>query len=59
MCQLHIAALMAEYLKLKNVQSWGAEAFVNVSSNIARDETGLKLDAGEFSPKSNSACSEC
>lgn len=48
MCQLHIAALMAEYLKLKNVQSWGAEAFLKVSSNIARDETGLKLDAGEL-----------
>ncbi|KAK3914024.1 Dedicator of cytokinesis protein 9 [Frankliniella fusca] len=46
MCQLHIAALMAEYLKLKNVQSWGAEAFLKISSNIARDEIGLKLDAG-------------
>lgn len=46
MCQLHIAALMAEYLKLKNVQSWGAEGFLKISSNIARDETGLKLDAG-------------
>jgi hypothetical protein len=45
-CQLHIAALMAEYLKLKNVQSWGAEAFSKISSNIAQDERGLKLDAG-------------
>ncbi|CAG9771792.1 unnamed protein product [Ceutorhynchus assimilis] len=45
-CQLHIAALMAEYLKLKNIQSWGAEAFVNISSNIPKDEKGLKLDTG-------------
>jgi hypothetical protein len=45
-CQLHIAALMAEYLKLKNVQPWGAEAFGKISSNIAQDERGLKLDAG-------------
>ncbi|KAJ8951805.1 hypothetical protein NQ318_019778 [Aromia moschata] len=45
-CQLHIAALMAEYLKLKNVQSFGAEAFQKISSNISKDEKGLKLDAG-------------
>lgn len=45
-CQLHIAALMAEYLKLKNIQTWGAEAFSNISCNIAQDERGLKLDAG-------------
>ncbi|XP_023704534.1 dedicator of cytokinesis protein 9 isoform X3 [Cryptotermes secundus] len=45
-CQLHIAALMAEYLKLKSVQSWGAEAFSRISSNIAQDERSLKLDAG-------------
>ncbi|XP_063232760.1 dedicator of cytokinesis protein 9 isoform X1 [Bacillus rossius redtenbacheri] len=46
MCQLHIAALVAEYLKLKRVQAWGAEAFGRMSSNIPRDERGLKLDAG-------------
>ncbi|XP_066143426.1 dedicator of cytokinesis protein 9 isoform X2 [Euwallacea fornicatus] len=45
-CQLHIAALMAEYLKLKKVQSWGAEAFAKISSNIPKDEKGLKLDSG-------------
>ncbi|XP_076270905.1 dedicator of cytokinesis protein Ziz isoform X1 [Rhynchophorus ferrugineus] len=45
-CQLHIAALMAEYLKLKNVQTWGAEAFEKISSNIPKDEKGLKLDSG-------------
>jgi hypothetical protein len=45
-CQLHIAALMAEYLKLKRVQPWGAETFERISSNISRDEKGLKLDAG-------------
>ncbi|ERL87077.1 hypothetical protein D910_04478 [Dendroctonus ponderosae] len=45
-CQLHIAALMAEYLKLKKIQSWGAEAFSSISSNIPKDEKGLKLDSG-------------
>ncbi|XP_035734604.1 dedicator of cytokinesis protein 9-like isoform X2 [Vespa mandarinia] len=47
-CQLHIAALMAEYLKLKKVHRWGAEAFDNISVNISRDERSLKLDAGEI-----------
>lgn len=37
---------MAEYLKLKAVQNWGAEAFSKISSNITKDERGLKLDAG-------------
>ncbi|CAG2058735.1 unnamed protein product, partial [Timema podura] len=46
MCQLHVAALMAEYLKLKKVHPWGAEAFNKISSNIAHDERSLKLDAG-------------
>lgn len=45
-CQLHIAAMIAEYLKLKKVQSWGADAFAELSSNISQDETGLKLDSG-------------
>ncbi|XP_046607088.1 dedicator of cytokinesis protein 9 isoform X5 [Neodiprion virginianus] len=47
-CQLHIAALMAEYLKLKKIHTWGAEAFDKISVNISRDERGLKLDAGEI-----------
>lgn len=37
---------MAEYLKLKNIQDWGAEAFNKISSNITKDERGLKLDSG-------------
>ncbi|KAL1123769.1 hypothetical protein AAG570_001542 [Ranatra chinensis] len=45
-CQLHIAALMAQYLKLKGEQSWGAEAFASISTNIPRDEISLKLDSG-------------
>lgn len=45
-CQLHIAALIAEYLKLKEVQNWGSEAFEKISTNIARDEKSLKLDNG-------------
>ncbi|XP_050675442.1 dedicator of cytokinesis protein 9-like isoform X2 [Leptidea sinapis] len=45
-CQLHIAALMAEYLKLRGLQAWGAEAFADISMNIPRDEVGLKIDEG-------------
>lgn len=47
-CNLHIAALMAEYLKLKGggFVNWGAEAFGKISRNIPRDEKGLKLDSG-------------
>lgn len=47
-CHLHIAALMAEYLKLKGSEliSWGAESFAKISRNIPRDEKGLKLDSG-------------
>ncbi|XP_063703194.1 dedicator of cytokinesis protein 9 isoform X3 [Culicoides brevitarsis] len=48
MCHLHIAALMAEYLKLKGggFIDWGAEKFEKISRNIPRDEKGLKLDSG-------------
>lgn len=47
-CYLHIAALMAEYLKLKGggTITWGSEAFGKISKNIPRDERGLKLDSG-------------
>ena len=37
---------MAEYLKLKNIQTWGAEAFHKISTNIEKDEHGLKFDSG-------------
>lgn len=48
MCNLHIAALIAEYLKLKGsgCVNWGAEAFGKISRNIPIDEKGLKLDSG-------------
>lgn len=47
-CHLHIAALMAEYLKLKgsDLINFGAERFAKISRNIPRDEKGLKLDSG-------------
>ncbi|XP_049871737.1 dedicator of cytokinesis protein 9 [Pectinophora gossypiella] len=45
-CQLHIAALIAEYLKLRGTQTWGADVFGEISMNIAKDETGLKIDEG-------------
>lgn len=48
MCNLHIAALIAEYLRLKGsgFVNWGAEAFGRISRNIPVDEKGLKLDSG-------------
>lgn len=48
LCHLHIAALMAEYLKLKGIgqMKCGAIAFHKICRNIPRDEKGLKLDAG-------------
>ena len=46
-CHLHIAALIAEYLKLRGTQTWGAEVFVDLSMNIIKDETGLKIDEGK------------
>ncbi|XP_013133698.1 PREDICTED: dedicator of cytokinesis protein 9 [Papilio polytes] len=45
-CHLHIAALIAEYLKQRGTQSWGADTFADISMNIPRDETGLKIDEG-------------
>ncbi|XP_026329927.1 dedicator of cytokinesis protein 9 isoform X2 [Hyposmocoma kahamanoa] len=45
-CQLHIAALIAEYLKLRGSQSWGVDVFADISMNIPKDETGLKIDEG-------------
>lgn len=47
-CNLHIAALMAEYLTLRGggFVKWGAESFCRISRNIPRDEKGLKLDSG-------------
>lgn len=45
-CHLHIAALIAEYLKLRGTQSWGADAFADISMNIPNDEVGLKIDEG-------------
>ncbi|KPI93942.1 Dedicator of cytokinesis protein 9 [Papilio xuthus] len=46
-CHLHIAALIAEYLKQRGTQNWGADVFADISMNIPRDETGLKIDEGQ------------
>lgn len=47
-CHLHIAALIAEYLKLRgsDLINFGAESFSKISKNIPKDEKGLKLDSG-------------
>lgn len=46
-CQLHIAALISEYLKLRGTLTWGADEFTEISKNIPKDETGLKIDEGK------------
>ncbi|XP_014666695.1 PREDICTED: dedicator of cytokinesis protein 9-like [Priapulus caudatus] len=47
-CYMHIAALVAEYLKRKGVYSLGCSAFVNMSPNISVDESNMKEDAGSM-----------
>ncbi|XP_046402811.1 dedicator of cytokinesis protein 9 [Ischnura elegans] len=46
MCQLHVAALISQFLKQQGLLSWGAESFALISSNIAIDEKGPELDTG-------------
>ncbi|XP_068242950.1 dedicator of cytokinesis protein 9 [Palaemon carinicauda] len=45
-CQLHIAALMAEYLHHQGEFADGCQVFSIISDNIPRDESNLRLDAG-------------
>lgn len=47
-CQLHIAALMAEYLKHQGEFPEGCQCFSIISHNIPRDESNLRLDAGMY-----------
>jgi hypothetical protein len=51
-----MAALQAEYLRQKGRLSWGAEAFAEISPNIAQEEKNLKLDTGMFIIIINSYC---
>ena len=46
MCQVHIAALMAEYLLQRAEHETGCGAFSSVSENVVRDENNLRLDHG-------------
>ncbi|XP_071525241.1 dedicator of cytokinesis protein 9 [Panulirus ornatus] len=45
-CHLHIAALMAEYLRHQGEFPEGCHVFSIISDNIPRDESNLRLDAG-------------
>ncbi|KAG8235465.1 hypothetical protein J437_LFUL014095 [Ladona fulva] len=47
MCQLHIAALIAEFLKQHKLLPWGADVFTPLSSNIPLDEMGPEPDSVE------------
>ncbi|XP_043189264.1 dedicator of cytokinesis protein 9-like isoform X2 [Amphibalanus amphitrite] len=46
MCQVHIAALMAEYLLQRGEHETGCAAFRAISDNVVRDENNLRLDHG-------------
>ncbi|XP_038049976.1 dedicator of cytokinesis protein 9-like isoform X5 [Patiria miniata] len=45
-CNIHIAALIAEYLKRKGIYPAGCQAFKDVSPNIESEERGMKDDTG-------------
>ncbi|KAG0711143.1 Dedicator of cytokinesis protein 9 [Chionoecetes opilio] len=45
-CQLHIAALMAQYLRHQGEFPDGCQIFSIISDNIPKDESNLRLDAG-------------
>ncbi|ESP01696.1 hypothetical protein LOTGIDRAFT_172449 [Lottia gigantea] len=45
-CYIHIAALIAEYLKRRGCYPQGCKAFRFISPNILEEETGIKDDSG-------------
>ncbi|BFZ00720.1 hypothetical protein BsWGS_03761 [Bradybaena similaris] len=45
-CYLHIAALIAEYLKRRGSYPQGCSSFAFISPNIVMEETGIKDDSG-------------
>ncbi|XP_070537723.1 dedicator of cytokinesis protein 9-like isoform X3 [Ptychodera flava] len=45
-CYIHVAALVAEYLKRKDIYAKGCKAFRNISSNVESEEQGMKDDRG-------------
>ncbi|XP_077987576.1 dedicator of cytokinesis protein 9-like [Glandiceps talaboti] len=45
-CYIHVAALIAEYLKRKSIYNRGCAAFRNISSNVESEEHGMKDDRG-------------
>ncbi|XP_074657465.1 dedicator of cytokinesis protein 9-like [Tubulanus polymorphus] len=45
-CYLHVAALVAEYLKRRGVYPQGCAAFKQISPNIEMEESGIKDDSG-------------
>eukprot|EP00058_Branchiostoma_floridae_P007840 XP_002593328.1 hypothetical protein BRAFLDRAFT_119584 [Branchiostoma floridae] len=46
MCYIHVAALVAEYLKRKGVYPKGCAAFRIISPNIEAEESAIKDDSG-------------
>ncbi|XP_071951747.1 dedicator of cytokinesis protein 9-like isoform X5 [Antedon mediterranea] len=45
-CYIHIAAILAEYLKRKGVYPKGCSVFKSISANVEEDEKGVKDDGG-------------
>jgi len=46
LCNIHVAALMTEYLHCRGLRSEGCLAFRAISPNIVCDESNLRLDTG-------------
>merc|ERR1719284_1279892 len=46
MCHIHIAALIAEHLKRRNVITRGCSAFRPISLNVEKEEGAMKEDSG-------------
>jgi len=45
-CQIHVAALIAEYLHQRKIRPQGCQIFSSLSPNIVQDESNLRLDTG-------------
>jgi len=46
LCQVHVAALITEYLHQRQNREKGCETFSSLSPNIVCDESNLRLDSG-------------
>ena len=48
LCQIHVAALITEYLHQRGLGPEGCQKFSLLSPNIVCDESNLRLDSGNI-----------